>query len=652
MQECILSLIEIEEGKKQAILDLISGVQEEVKEEKQEVINSLQENDSLEDSKESNLPEQQTLEANKQLIQNKIDANQQRIDELTDLITNHDATIQATIDREKTKGKNVSQQQINDYKKSLESVKATRERNKEQLIAQNQKLTQALRDSKLLEKSEADVQRHVASVEVSKDSDKSSEDWVSQSNEGLDVVTVGKNPKNDKKALKWMIQGKEGFTLLNDPDLSDAEKKEKLKAEKKNLDKLYDSTKKIDLPTVVKWLDEQTWTTKEELQNKVKSTYTGKHPGKVSDFAEFYVDLHKQGAGATLTNQLMQQLVQGARTGMNAVKIFNTKREVNLVNKALDEQLEKAQKQEQKSQERFTPSEKALIGMLADLNADGIVNGVGGEKQKKNNRIDSGNVMGTQILSAYQSAKMQLGAEKGEDTEEVNKILIQNIFSLLLTQKEKIYKDDLSFNTWLRINQFSLDKNGNINLPNNIKTFGDVIDFFDKQTNLLDIVKSSLNASSEYLTQAFIHGAKYAEDHLQREKDVFEETKPAEAGRVNHAIADYQQYAEQHESKIEVNRDIEKKIAPEYEKYLQGLIVNLENQKNDLKKQIDKEKDPNKRYELDEQLKALEQPEFKKSLEDLQNPTKQAEQVKKMRVDFVGALFQHYAFNDGTKSNS
>ncbi|MDR0859555.1 MAG: hypothetical protein LBO09_00815 [Candidatus Peribacteria bacterium] len=197
-----------------------------------------------------------------------------------------------------------------------------------------------------------------------------------------------------------------------------------------------------------------------------------------------------------------------------------------------------------------------------------------------------------------------------------------------------------------------MDENGNVSLPDNIKTFGDVIDIFRKQPALLEVVKSSLNASSEYLTQAFIHGAKYAEDHLQREKDVFEDAKPVEAGRVNHAIADYQQYAEQHESEIKVNRDIEEKIAPEYEKYLQKLIKNLEEQKNDLKKQIAKEKDPIKKAELEEQHKALEQPNFKQSLEDLKNPTKQAEQVKKMRIDFVGALFQHYAFDDGTKSNS
>ncbi|MDR0859554.1 MAG: hypothetical protein LBO09_00810 [Candidatus Peribacteria bacterium] len=405
------------------------------------------------EAKDAENPLKQQILENTKSIQDKIDANQQRIDELNGLITNHDATIQATIDREKAKGKNFTSQQINDYKKSLESVKATREIKKAQLIAQNQKLTQALQDSKLLEKSEADVQRHVASVEVSKDSDKSSEDWVSQANEGLEVVSVSKNPKNDKKALKWMIQGKEGFTLrftlMDDPDLPETEKKEKLKAEKENLDKLYASTKKLDLPTVVKWLDAQTWTTEEELQNKVKTTYAGKHKGKVSDFAGFYADLHINGAEKSLANQLMQHLVQGARAGMSAIKIFNTKREVDLVNKALDEQLEKAQEQEQKSQEWLTPSEKKLIGMLADLDANGKVAGVGGEKQKKNNRIDAGNVMGTQILSAYQSAKMQLGVEKGADTEEANKILIQNLFSLLLTQREKIYKDDLSFNSRL-----------------------------------------------------------------------------------------------------------------------------------------------------------------------------------------------------------
>ncbi|MDR0606918.1 MAG: hypothetical protein LBG52_00870 [Candidatus Peribacteria bacterium] len=161
----------------------------------------------------------------------------------------------------------------------------------------------------------------------------------------------------------------------------------------------------------------------------------------------------------------MQHLVQGASGGMNAVDIFNTKSEIDLVNKALDEQLEQAQEREQKSQEWFTPSEKALLGMLADTDANGVVNGVGEEKQKKNNRLDAGTVMGTQIISAYQSAKMQLGIEKGADVEDINKTLIKNLFSLLLTQKDKIYTSAGDFTYWLQKNDLALDEHGNVTLP-------------------------------------------------------------------------------------------------------------------------------------------------------------------------------------------
>ncbi|MDR0606919.1 MAG: hypothetical protein LBG52_00875 [Candidatus Peribacteria bacterium] len=179
-----------------------------------------------------------------------------------------------------------------------------------------------------------------------------------------------------------------------------------------------------------------------------------------------------------------------------------------------------------------------------------------------------------------------------------------------------------------------------------------MIDFFRRQPALLKIVKDTLNASNEYLTQAFMHGAKYAEDHLQREKDVFEEDQAVEGGSVGLAQADYQQYAEQHGEEIEKKYQIEAKIAPEYEKYLQNLDKQMEEKKTELKKQIEKENDPLKKSELQAQLKALNQPEFEESLKGLKDPIKRAEQIKKIRIDFVGALFQHYTFNDGTHSNS
>lgn len=241
----------------------------------------------------------QAVDKNKQTLQDQIDANQKRINELNDLIDNHDATIQATIDGEQAKGRNITQKSIDEYKKRQESIKITRIRERDLLVVQNQKLQGSLQDPDLLRRDESHIQKYIAQVEVSKNSDQSSDDWVSQSNEGQEVIALRKTPKNNKQALKWMRNQKGGFTLEDSSltNLTEAEKKEHLKQERKNLDNIYNATKKLDLPTVVSWLHAQPLlTSKQEWQNKIKTACPKerKHKGKIVDFAGFYFDFRQR----------------------------------------------------------------------------------------------------------------------------------------------------------------------------------------------------------------------------------------------------------------------------------------------------------------------------------------------------------------------
>jgi hypothetical protein len=240
------------------------------------------------------------------------------------------------------------------------------------------------------------------------------------------------------------------------------------------------------------------------------------------------------------------------------------------------------------------------------------------------------------------------------DTKEQDKILIQNLFSLLLTQQHKIYKTDTDFQYFMQKKGLSWDvQTGEVTLPDNLKTFDGVVKFFATEPALFSILRQSLNKSNEYLTQAFLHGAKYADDHLQREKDAIVPQPEVVPNELNsNAVADALQTGETIQTPEGWNREVEKKISEEYEKYLQDLLKGIEEQKRELTEQIAKENDPTKKQELQEKLDALNADDFKNSLDLLNNEQNKKEKIKKMRIDFVGLAFQHFKYANGSQSNS
>ncbi|MDR2415461.1 MAG: hypothetical protein LBD75_02360 [Candidatus Peribacteria bacterium] len=216
-------------------------------------------------------------------------------------------------------------------------------------------------------------------------------------------------------------------------------------------------------------------------------------------------------------------------------------------------------------------------------------------------------------MSAYENAKMALGIQYS-DTKELDQQLIKNLFSLILVQKNKLYKTEDDFNKFLKDNGLSIDTNGDIQLPTSVQNFDGVLKFFKEQPALLDILKQSVNASHEYLTQAFTYGATYAQHHLQREKDVKDE-KEADTGKTNsNAAADAQQLGQDVNTSDEWNREVEKQMSEKYEIFLQTLLRDQETQKTKLKEQIKNENDSIKKADLEAQLKALDSPELQESM--------------------------------------
>ncbi|MDR2541044.1 MAG: hypothetical protein LBD11_04630 [Candidatus Peribacteria bacterium] len=477
--------------------------------------------------------EKKVLSRTENLLQTKIDANNQKIAELENLIINHKSTIQATIEREEAKGKTFTQKQIDDYKKSLEPTLEGRKKELQNLKAENVQLSADLHNAEFLENDEAHVQQYLSQLETATDDTTTKAELVGHQNAGADYANIKNKTKKDSKALKWMRDGKGGIDPVGE-NLS--------KEDQKDLKNLSTIVNRIDLQHAVDFMDKyrnltSSQATKEQWTQKIKENFSKDYAMKnrglnalfhsqekaVYEFANYYFDYHKGNASQTPVNQFMLQLLSGARAEMSVVDIYNNKRLIDVVVDGLTKDKTTAEKQGEQSQknEWLSSSEEALVRLLGDTNMDGRVVGVAGQKQTKKEQLDASNIFGTQIMSAYNAAKVELSIQNS-DPKIVDQILIKNLFSLILNNPDKIYRhnQELNFKNFLKQKGFTSDGNGGYNVPESIQNFDDVLQFFSKDPALFNVLKKSVNGSHEYLVQAFTYGAKYADHHLQREKDV------------------------------------------------------------------------------------------------------------------------------------